>query len=137
MTRSVIGLMVFALLMLFQAGPAFARTHHHASHPVKTYTAHSSRALQMQRQLANLGHYTGPLDGLVGPLTRQALMDFQREKGLYVSGIATKQTLALLNTPKKEMEATPVAAMNRQPFALPIAYFANPWTAKPEWLPKN
>jgi peptidoglycan hydrolase-like protein with peptidoglycan-binding domain len=50
----------------------------------------------LQVALYRYGHYTGPIDGIEGPLTRRAVMDFQRSAGLPVDGVAGPQTLAAL-----------------------------------------
>ncbi len=45
-----------------------------------------------QARLANLGHYAGKIDGKVGPLTRQAALDFQRLQGISETGELDKAT---------------------------------------------
>ncbi len=53
----------------------------------------------LQRRLALLGLAAGPLDGLYGPLTEQAVERFQAAGGLRVDGIAGPATLAALRAP--------------------------------------
>lgn len=51
---------------------------------------------EVQRKLAVLGYYRGDIDGVYGPLTRQAVVNFQRDQGLAADGIVgpfTYQTL--------------------------------------------
>jgi len=50
----------------------------------------------LQKALMNAGYYGGPLDGSIGPKTKQAIMDFQRDNGLKVDGIAGSQTWSKL-----------------------------------------
>ncbi|MCS6854067.1 MAG: serine protease, partial [Elioraea sp.] len=50
----------------------------------------------VQRSLAALGYDPGPVDGLSGPRTRQALAAFQRDRGLAPSGTLDGATLAAL-----------------------------------------
>lgn len=51
---------------------------------------------QAQEKLSAAGHDAGPADGKLGPKTRQALMEFQRSKGLSPSGQLDSQTMAAL-----------------------------------------
>jgi peptidoglycan hydrolase-like protein with peptidoglycan-binding domain len=48
----------------------------------------------LQIALYRYGHYKGPIDGIAGPMTRQAVVAFQRSVGLTPDGIAGEQTLA-------------------------------------------
>ena len=51
---------------------------------------------RLQRRLAELGFYTGKVDGDYGSGTRQAVTVFQRQHGLDADGIAGEKTLRLL-----------------------------------------
>jgi peptidoglycan hydrolase-like protein with peptidoglycan-binding domain len=53
------------------------------------YSKHSSKALkgEIQPSLARLGYYDGKIDGLWGAQTRGALLQFEREKGLFPDGV--------------------------------------------------
>ena len=42
--------------------------------------------MAMQRSLREKGHNPGPVDGIIGPRTRAALMDYQKREGLSPSG---------------------------------------------------
>jgi peptidoglycan hydrolase-like protein with peptidoglycan-binding domain len=55
---------------------------------------HMSRRLvsNVQRALADKGFYRGPVDGLLGPQTREALRDFQRAHQLPVTGRLDEET---------------------------------------------
>lgn len=52
---------------------------------------------QIQRALKNAGFYQGPIDGKIGPKTKEAIVKFQKAKGLKVDGIVGKKTSAELN----------------------------------------
>ncbi|GEM_PF-652543 len=45
-----------------------------------------------QEHLAHLGYYTGKIDGIMGPATREAIKNFQREHGLKPDGVLGKKT---------------------------------------------
>jgi hypothetical protein len=50
----------------------------------------------VQSALQELGYYNGPIDGLIGDLTRAAIASFQRDNGLEVTGAIDEATLAAL-----------------------------------------
>ena len=52
--------------------------------------------IRVQRELRREGYYRGPIDGLIGPMTRAALARFQRDAGLYVTRRIDGPTLAAL-----------------------------------------
>ena len=52
---------------------------------------------EIQQALKNAGFYQGAIDGKMGPLTRQAIKEFQRVHGLTDDGIVGKQTWAKLS----------------------------------------
>ncbi|NES23057.1 MAG: peptidoglycan-binding protein [Symploca sp. SIO3E6] len=51
---------------------------------------------QLQIELLRNGFDPGPIDGIYGPLTRRAVIDFQISKGLPVTGVADQRTLQAL-----------------------------------------
>jgi len=50
----------------------------------------------VQTELQQMGYYTGEVDGLLGPLTRQALRDYQADHGLMVTEVIDEPTLDAL-----------------------------------------
>ncbi len=48
----------------------------------------------VQVALYRYGHYKGEIDGIAGPLTKRAIRNFQRSKGLTVDGVVGPQTRA-------------------------------------------
>lgn len=52
----------------------------------------------LQVRLAKLGYDAGEPDGKFGPVTKDALLEFQREHGLYPDGIAGPQVFKLLDS---------------------------------------
>jgi uncharacterized protein len=53
---------------------------------------------QIQAQLTELGYDPGPVDGAMGPRTRNAIIAFQRDKGLPQTGAANEATAAAVQT---------------------------------------
>ncbi|MDY7015422.1 MAG: peptidoglycan-binding domain-containing protein, partial [Cyanobacteriota bacterium] len=51
---------------------------------------------QLQAQLQTLGYYAGRIDGQYGRLTRSAVFQFQRDRGISTNGIANSETWAQL-----------------------------------------
>jgi hypothetical protein len=58
--------------------------------PPDQVIANAQSALQQQ------GYYRGEVDGLIGPLTRDAIADYQRANGLYVTSTIDQPTLQSL-----------------------------------------
>jgi lysozyme family protein len=50
----------------------------------------------LQVALYRYGTYTGQIDGVMGPMTKQAIASFQRKVGLEADGVAGKRTRAAL-----------------------------------------
>lgn len=71
----------------------------------------------VQRKLDSMGYATGVPDGVFGPRTAQALMDFQRDHGLPLTGAPDQPTIAALDAaatesaqPSPEEAGAPAAA---------------------------
>jgi peptidoglycan hydrolase-like protein with peptidoglycan-binding domain len=47
----------------------------------------------VQAELQEMGYYQDEVDGLLGPLTRQALRDYQADHGLLVTAAIDEPTL--------------------------------------------
>ena len=52
--------------------------------------------VNVQAQLQQDGYYSGPVDGVLGPMTRQAIADFQADHGLAITSAVDQPTLATL-----------------------------------------
>ncbi|MGB7440280.1 MAG: peptidoglycan-binding protein [Coleofasciculaceae cyanobacterium] len=61
---------------------------------------------RLQTKLKQLGYYNGAVDGVYGPLTRNAVSKFQQAQGLNVDGIVGTQTLAKLPQPSPKPALT-------------------------------
>ena len=56
----------------------------------------SEEVRQIQTALKQKGYYKGNVDGIFGTVTKNAVINFQRDSGLAVDGIAGKNTLKAL-----------------------------------------
>jgi peptidoglycan hydrolase-like protein with peptidoglycan-binding domain len=65
----------------------------------KTYTGQAAQlsSRQIQRALKSAGFYQGPIDGKIGSKTKEAIIKFQKAKGLKADGLVGKKTSAELN----------------------------------------
>jgi len=50
----------------------------------------------LQSKLESLGYDVGPIDGIFGPQTEQAVREFQKDNDLVVDGIVGEETFAAL-----------------------------------------
>jgi len=50
----------------------------------------------VQAALQQQGYYHGEMDGLIGPMTREALANYQRDHGLYETASVDRPTLESL-----------------------------------------
>lgn len=92
---------------------------------------------QMQQRLADLGYYTGVIDGQFGSGTYAAVVLFQQQHGLEADGIAGSATLTLLYSDgAKPMAATPTPAPTAtpEPTAVPALAVSKPYV-RPDGLP--
>jgi peptidoglycan hydrolase-like protein with peptidoglycan-binding domain len=64
-------------------------------------------SLDVQQALNALGFDPGPLDGIPGPLTRDAVVQFQAEHNLDPDGIAGPKTRRVLETMVRALSAKP------------------------------
>ncbi|WP_010529551.1 NlpC/P60 family protein [Lentibacillus jeotgali] len=60
-----------------------------------------------QSELASQGYYTYNLDGIFGPITKDAVEDFQSDHGLTVDGIVGPETKQALSSSGSKTEAEP------------------------------
>ncbi|NJK35375.1 MAG: peptidoglycan-binding protein [Oscillatoriales cyanobacterium SM2_2_1] len=66
-----------------------------------------ANVLRHQTLLKNRGLYLGPLDGLLGPQTKSAILAFQKANGLEPDGIVGAATLAALQQEPSASASTP------------------------------
>jgi len=82
---------------------------------IGTVSGYSPRAEEIQKILKEAGFEPGPTDGVMGSLTRKAIREFQKEKGLWSSGKVDSKTWLELNREKEVVKKEAAA----QPLALP------------------
>lgn len=61
-----------------------------------TYSPVSSLDYAVQEALAALGYYEGPLDGVIGPMSRLAIANFQADNGLEPTGVIDEYVVEYL-----------------------------------------
>lgn len=74
--------------------------------PVEAYQGSTNRtpsgfelpAADIQKGLKSAGYYSGVIDGKIGPDSREALRNFQRDNGLTPDGVCGRQTWNKLKT---------------------------------------
>ena len=69
------------------------------SHAVITHPTYQQGqwVASLQHTLGLLYYYNGPDDGVLGPQTQQAIINFQKANGLTPDGVAGPATMALMN----------------------------------------
>ena len=55
-------------------------------------------AVDIQRALKGAGYYAGDVNGKIGPDSREAIRNFQRDNGLSADGVCGRQTWSKLKT---------------------------------------
>lgn len=82
-----------------------------------SYRHHDAGVQAAQMRLKQLGYYVGKSDGINGPMTSNALMQFQRNNGLMVTGNYDYYTQAMLFP-----VYTTAYSYMPQTYAVPVAY---------------
>lgn len=94
--------------------------------PIGPYSQ-GERVIELQKQLSQLGYYTGNLDGIYGRLTRSAVTQFQQENGLRTDGIVGAKTQAALAKPSATASTPDTAsAPTEQPTEQPTEATTHP-----------
>ena len=66
------------------------------SEVLSKYGYRGAEVVQIQKKLKNLGYYNGDTDGVYGTGTKNAVVRFQRDRGLTADGIVGANTLRAL-----------------------------------------
>lgn len=87
--------------------------------PPATVTLHFDETVEaVQRELAAAGLFAGPVDGIAGRRTREAIATYQRGNGMTVTGVASDN---LLDQLKLAREFAQAAAMGDTTEAMTVA----------------
>ncbi|HZK34867.1 MAG TPA: peptidoglycan-binding domain-containing protein [Bacillota bacterium] len=65
--------------------------------PILRLWSRGEYVLYVQSALTGAGYNVGPLDGIYGPITMQAVIDFQLDNGLVPDGIVGPMTWAAID----------------------------------------
>ena len=79
---------------------------------------------KLQQMLKTLGYYTGSITGSFGSKTKDAVIAFQKSKGLTADGIAGSKTLAAINSDYKNGSSASSSASSKAANVL-YSYFVN------------
>ena len=63
----------------------------------------NSEVMALQQRLQRLGYFNGPTTGYYGPLTKQAVLRYQRDKGLAADGVVGTSTKSALQRQRKQV----------------------------------
>ncbi|HEY7437455.1 MAG TPA: peptidoglycan-binding domain-containing protein [Methylomirabilota bacterium] len=93
MRRSAVCVVVASLAVLLDGltGSAMARAAEEPAPPARRFVR------EAQRTLRDLGYQPGPVDGIVGPRTKEALARYQRSERIQVTGRLDPETMARLD----------------------------------------
>lgn len=103
---AVLGIVLFSIAAYIFLPVTLAQ-----SVPTVSYGSRGEDVTLLQQRLQQWGYYSGPIDGVFGNSTLQAVEFFQRRNGLPADGIVGRQTwtaLGLLNQVNRGRTATPV-----------------------------
>ena len=107
-------LCIVGSLVVSIAGPAAASGPAHAANrPPAGATSQARFIREAQRALGELGYRPGPIDGVVGPRTREALTRYQRSQKIPETGYLDTETMVRLDI--HERVSRPAARLERLP----------------------
>lgn len=86
--KKIIKILCFVLIYIICIAPA--------CFSLSKMGSRGEEVIAIQQKLSSLGYYRGSIDGIFGTRTKSALMEYQRDYGLKVDGIAGKWTLSSL-----------------------------------------
>lgn len=89
-------LVIFAFLSVVLAVIALGNKFLIQAESLSKYGSTGSEVTQIQEKLTSLGFYSGPVDGVYGTQTKNAIINFQKSCGLTADGIAGSKTLTYL-----------------------------------------
>ncbi len=108
------------------ANPLISQANNNIEAPSAPVASEATRNLQAR--LTQLGYYQGPLDGIPGAATQQALAQFQEAAGLVGTGLLDPLTQERLQSPEAPRAAGAEQPSEANPFTEP----ETPTTATPD-----
>lgn len=90
--KRFLSIVVVLLLLVSSTTSVFANE----AYVILKFGSRGNGVVRLQQELRNKGYYTGSVDGIFGIGTENAAINFQRDYGLAIDGIAGKQTLSAL-----------------------------------------
>lgn len=120
-----------------QCPPTRPHHTHHVTHSAKHrgWSKHKTRAFASQgdaivriaqQHLANLGYYNGKIDGKMGPATKAAIKQFQREQGMKADGVLGSKTRRALESADHLVMITPTVVGAQTQGAIVQPYVPDP-----------
>lgn len=106
-------MMSLALLGMIAAAPMATNAAAPTSQPLHKGIHHTD-IKPLQTQLKKLYYYHDPIDGVFGPLTNQAVKEFQKDHGLDADGIAGPETIKSLKKVKSLVHTYKKAPLLKQ-----------------------
>ena len=107
---------VFAAFFIYLGVIYITNSNNELEETISRYGSTGSEVTQIQTKLKNWGYYNGPIDGIYGSKTYNAVKYFQRKNNLTVDGIAGKDTLeamGIYNNTNKGTNAANVELLAR------------------------
>ena len=98
LTHPAIRVLLAVLLLAAFAGESLE-----AAHQKRSATMGRSQTREAERLLAELGYWTGPIDGVFDPATRFALLAFQKWEQRTITGELTTEEIEAMRTSAKPL----------------------------------
>ncbi|MGG6239766.1 peptidoglycan-binding domain-containing protein [Nodosilinea sp. AN01ver1] len=132
----LVGLMALGCMPLGSAAPGLAQVQNAAARPLLRPGDRGDQVSYVQRELARLGLYRGPIDGRYGADTEAAVRSLQQQQGVTVDGTVGAQTwLALDALLRQNVLALPAPALGAQTLAFtPLVVAQPPQPPSALWL---
>lgn len=89
-------LLLSLLLIAFSITNTFAASDNSNSYTILKFGSRGAEVSKLQQALNNKGFWAGAVDGIFGPRTENAVINFQISNKIRIDGIAGPQTLSLL-----------------------------------------
>ncbi|WP_432666595.1 cell wall hydrolase [Wukongibacter baidiensis] len=90
--KSIVSITLILFLFLLPLTSAYAANYY----PTLRFGSRGSEVSKLQQNLNNKGYWAGPVDGIYGSKTQNAVIKFQIANKITVDGIAGRQTLSIL-----------------------------------------